>query len=450
MRVLIFILALIPLGLRAQVQGELIDKIIGVVGNEIVLYSDLQNAILEMTQGKTRVLPEEECAIVEGLLFNKLLLHQSKVDSLEVSDSDVETEMERRLARLVGYFGSIEEFEKYYNKTITQLKAEFREDIRDQLLTQKMQQEITTGVSVTPAQVTEFFNEIPTDSLPLIGAQVQYAQILMKGKIRDAERVRVRHFLDSIRLDIINGKTTMLLQAAKWSEDPGSRAKGGCYDLQSKGTFDPAYEAAVDATPEGGFSPIFETVFGYHFVKVVEKRGNFYEACHILMAPKVNPADFEDARERLDSLRGEIINGKITFEDAAMRFSDDEDSKNQQGMVLNPASGGFKFEATEVPPAVNLVLDKLRPGDLSTPVLVELPDGTFAYAVYKLVSRVEAHRANMENDYLIFKNMAQQEVEQEKTFKWVKKKLSETYSSVDSKYLGCEFQFPWVKGAGNP
>jgi peptidyl-prolyl cis-trans isomerase SurA len=450
MRILIFVLALIPMGLRAQIQGELIDKIIGVVGNEIVLYSDLQNAILEMTQGKTRVLPEEECAIVEGLMFNKLLLHQSKVDSLEVGDSDVETEMERRLARLVGYFGSIEEFEKYYNKTITQLKAEFREDIRDQLLTQKMQQEITTGVSVTPAQVTEFFNKIPTDSLPLIGVQVQYAQILMKGEIRDSERQRVKHFLDSIRTDIINGKSTMLLQAAKWSEDPGSRAKGGCYDLQSKGTFDPAYEAAVDVTPEGGYSSIFETVFGYHFVKVVEKRGNFYEACHILMAPKVSPSDFEDARLRLDSVRSEILAGRMTFEEGATGFSQDEDSKNQQGMVLNPASGGFKFEASEVPPAVNLVLDKLKPGEVSTPVLVELPDGTFAYAVYKMVSRIEAHRANMENDYLIFKNMAQQELEQTKTLKWVKKKLGETYTSVDPKYAACEFQFPWQKDSGNP
>ncbi len=450
MRILIILLALIPVGIRAQVQGELIDKIIGVVGNEIVLYSDLQNAILEMTQGKTRVLPEEECAIVEGLMFNKLLLHQSKVDSLEVSDSDVETEMERRLARLVGYFGSIEEFEKYYNKTITQLKAEFREDIRDQLLTQKMQAEITTGVSVTPAQVTEFFNSIPADSLPLIGVQVQYAQLLMKGEIRDAERQRVKHFLDSIRTDIVNGKSTMLLQAAKWSEDPGSRARGGCYDLQSKGTFDPAYEAAVDVTPEGGFSPIFETVFGYHFLKVVEKRGNFYEACHILMAPKVRPDDFEKARLRLDSLRNEINGGRLTFEDAASGFSQDEDSRNQLGMVLNPASGGFKFEASEIPPAVNLVLDKLKPGETSTPVLIELPDGTFAYVVYKLVSRVEAHRANMENDYLIFKNMAQQELEQEKTFKWVKKRLGETYTSVDNKYVGCDFQFPWFKVAGNP
>lgn len=450
MRILIILLALIPVGIRAQVQGELIDKIIGVVGNEIVLYSDLQNAILEMTQGKTRVLPEEECAIVEGLMFNKLLLHQSKVDSLEVSDSDVETEMERRLARLVGYFGSIEEFEKYYNKTITQLKAEFREDIRDQLLTQKMQAEITTGVSVTPAQVTEFFNSIPADSLPLIGVQVQYAQLLMKGEIRDAERQRIKHFLDSIRTDIVNGKSTMLLQAAKWSEDPGSRARGGCYDLQSKGTFDPAYEAAVDVTPEGGFSPIFETVFGYHFLKVVEKRGNFYEACHILMAPKVSPDDFEKARLRLDSLRNEINGGRLTFEDAASGFSQDEDSRNQLGMVLNPASGGFKFEASEIPPAVNLVLDKLKPGETSTPVLIELPDGTFAYVVYKLVSRVEAHRANMENDYLIFKNMAQQELEQEKTFKWVKKRLGETYTSVDNKYVGCDFQFPWFKVSGNP
>jgi peptidyl-prolyl cis-trans isomerase SurA len=283
----------------------------------------------------------------------------------------------------------------------------------------------------------------------LIGAQVQYAQIMMKGKIRDSERQRVRHFLDSIRLDIMNGKSTMLLQAAKWSEDPGSRAKGGCYDLQSKGTFDPAYEAAVDITPEGGYSSIFETVFGYHFVKVVEKRGNFYEACHILMAPKVSPADFEDARERLDSVRNEILAGKLTFEEGAIQYSDDEDSKNQQGMVLNPASGGFKFESSEVPPAVNLVLDKLKPGELSTPVLVELPDGTFAYVVYKLVSRIEAHRANMENDYLIFKNMAQQELEQAKTFKWVKKKLSETYTSVDAKYATCDFQFPWLKDTGN-
>ncbi|MDZ4751492.1 MAG: peptidylprolyl isomerase [Flavobacteriales bacterium] len=444
MRILIAICTFFPLSLFAQIQGELVDKIIGVVGNEIVLHSDLQNAILEMTQGKGGLAPQDECVLIENLMFNKLLLHQSKIDSLEISESDVEVEMERRLARLVGYFGSIEEFEKYYNKTITQLKAEFREDIRDQLLTSKMQAQVTTGVSVTPAQVTEYFNSIPSDSLPLIGVQVQYAQIQLAGEVRESERQRVRNFLDSIRTDIVNGKTTMLLQAAKWSEDPGSRARGGCYDLQSKGTFDPAYEAAVFATQEGGYSPIFESVFGYHFIKTVEKRGNFYEACHILMAPKVAPTDLEKARLRLDSLRGEIVRGSITFEEAASGYSQDEASRNQDGLVLNPSSGGAKFEASEIPATVNLVLDKLQPGELSAPVIAELPDGTFAYVVYKLVSRVEAHKANMENDYLIFKNMAQQELEQEKIFKWTRKKMGETYTQLDPKYKNCGFQFSWA------
>ncbi|MEY3398584.1 MAG: hypothetical protein RL220_1178 [Bacteroidota bacterium] len=430
----------------AQPQGEVIDKIIAVVGDEIVLYSDLQNAVLEYTEGKGRMPVNQQCALLENLMFNKILVHQAKLDSLEVSDTEVEENLERRLARLVGYFGSVEEFEKYYNKTIIQLKDEFRSDIREQLLAEKMQGKISSSATVTPAQITEFYNLIPADSLPLIGTQVQYSQILMRGPIRETERQRVRHVLDSIRNDIMSGKTTMLLQAARWSEDPGSRAKGGCYDLQSKGTFVPEYEAAVYNTPEGSYSPVFESKFGFHFVKVVEKRGNFYEACHILMTPKVDPMDLDRRRVSLDSLRQKINAGNINFEQAVLQYSEDENTKNQGGKVIDGSSLGNRFDVSSLPAEVNLVLDKMKPGDVSDPVLIEEMNGNYSYVIYRLDARIEPHRADLKNDYAMFQEMAGNKLRQDKLFKWAAKKIAQTYVSVDPMYHVGPYQLPWIKG----
>jgi len=424
--------------------GKVIDRIIGVVGSEIILQSDLEASVLEMTEGKGSDDPSMRCSVYENLLYQKLLLNQAKLDSIEVSDGEVQSQVERRIDYFIQMFGSVEEFEKYYGKSQAQLKEEYFDLIKDQLLVQKMQDNVTSKVKVTPADVLRYYQTVPKDSIPLIGEQVEYSKIEIAPKVRDSEVQRIMHMMDSIRMNLANGKSSMTLEAAKWSEDPGSKYKGGCYPLQRKGSFVPEYEAAVYNTPEGSYSPVFSTVYGYHFVKVIEKRGEFYESCHILMSPKVKSADLDEARQNLDKVVASIKD-TLTFSQAALRFSTDEESKNQGGKVINPSTGGTRHDVSTLSSELNLVFMSMKPGDRSDAILVSAEDGKQAYVVYHLDSRLPAHAANMKDDYEIFKQVAEARAKQMETDKWVKKKIAATFIKTDPEYAGCSSQFAWPK-----
>lgn len=448
MKPLLLLISCVLCGLTSQAQGDmqLIDKIVAIIGDEIVLYSDLQAAEMELTKGQGKLTPEQQCMLIEDQAYQKLLLHHAKLDSVTVSDEEVNAQVERRLSYFMNMFGSAEQFEAYYGKSVAQMKEEYFDLIKDQLLVQKQQGEITRNVKTTPADVLRFYQSLPADSLPLIGEQVSYSKIVVDPVIRETARQRIINFLDSIRQDIVAGRTSMTLQAARHSEDPGSRYKGGCYPLQSRGVFVPPYEAAVFNTPEGEYSPVFETEYGYHFVKVVEKRGDYYEACHILMSPKVSVTDFDAARIKADSLHKEIIAGRLKFSEGAIRFSTDKDTRNQEGRVTNPRSG-FRFDVAELPAELNLILRGMEPGAVSDPVLNTDPDGKQSYVVYRLDNRLPAHRANLEQDYEIFQSQAEAREKQSETDKWVKSKLQWTYVSFSEEYHNCAFNFEWMKSS---
>lgn len=424
--------------------GKVVDRIIAVVGNEIILQSDLEASVLEATEGKGSDDGAMRCSIYENLLYQKLLLNQSKLDSIEVSDGEVQSQVERRIEYFIQMFGSVEEFEKYYGKSQSQLKDEYFDLIKDQLLVQKMQDNITKNVKVTPADVLRYYQTVPKDSIPLIGEQVEYSKIEIAPKVRETEVQRIIHMMDSIRMNLANGKSSMTLEAAKWSEDPGSKYKGGCYPLQRKGSFVPEYEAAVFNTPEGSYSPVFSSSYGYHFVKVIEKRGEFYESCHILMSPKVKADDLETARKNLEKVVT-YLNDTLSFAQAAIKYSTNEDTKNQGGKVINPATGGTRHDVSTLTSEMNLVFMSMKPGDISDPVLVTAEDGKQSYVVYRLDNRIAAHDANMKDDYEIFKQVAEARAKQIETDKWVKKHISTTFVKVDDEYKSCPAQFPWTK-----
>lgn len=441
----IILISLFSSWASAQIPGKVVDRIIGVVGNETLLQSELESAMLEMSEGKSSGNALERCNVYENLIYQKLLLNQAKLDSIEVTDGEVQAQVEQRLNYFVGMFGSVEEFEKYYGKTSAQLRDEYFDLIKDQMLVQRMQDNITKSLHVTPADVTRYFNTIPKDSIPLIGEQIEYSKVAINPDIRESERDRVRHVLDSIRTNLVAGKSSMTLEAAKWSEDPGSRYKGGCYPLQRKGSFVPEYEAAVYNTPEGSYSNVFSTAYGYHFVKVIEKRGEMYESCHILMSPKVIQSDLDSCRIRLESLLPVLRSDTITFATAAMRYSSDKETKNQGGKVINPATGGTKHEVSGLSSELNLLMMGMKPGEISDPILITNQDGTQSYVVYRLDKRTPAHTANMKDDYEIFRRIAEADARQKATDKWVKKKVVGTAITVHEDFSSCAFQFPWVK-----
>lgn len=420
-----------------------VDEIIGVVGDEIVLLSDLENALVETFKGKPAP-KEARCQAFENLLYQKLLLHHAKVDSVEVDDSEVQLQVDKRINYFVQMLGSEEAFENYYGKSIPVLKEEFFDTVKDQLLIEKEQQEVTKNSITTPADVLKYYQEQPKDSIPLIPEQIGYSQIVFAPKIREKEITQVIHHLDSIRNDIIAGRTSMTLQSAKWSEDPGSKYKGGCYPLQKRGTFVPEYEAAVYNTDEGKFTPVFKSDFGYHFVKVIEKRGDYYESCHILMTPKVKDKDLEVAHQLADSAYLQLKNQALTFKEAALRYSSDEESKNQEGQVMSPVTGGLKHEIGNLDPEINLILSRMKPGEVSEPILSTTADGAKRYVIYRLDDRINAHKANLDLDYEIFQNAATSETKRKATDNWVKTKLNRTYIQTDEEFRSCAFEFIWL------
>lgn len=443
-----FLLALIALSGFAQAQqGDLIDKIAGVVGNKTILFSDIEGQSLQQAAGET-VTDDIRCDVIEQLLFQKLLVNQAEIDSVEILESDIQAAIASRLDYFMSMLGSEEAFTEYYGKSIAEWKEEFHDPIEDQLIADKMQRELMGQVNVTPAEVSELFNSIDSDSLPLIGEQVHYSQIMIKPEISDQDQENARAKLDSIRLICKNGlgSTTMLIQASKWSEDPGSSSNGGCYPIQQRGSFVPEYESAVFATDEGDFSPVFETVYGFHFVYVKKKVGNMYESCHILISPKVDIEDLERAKTDLDDISEKIEIGDLTFPQAVSKYSTDESTKNQEGRVINLASGGTGHEISQLQdPKLFLALNSLEQGKLSTPVELTQADGTMAWAILRLDKRVPAHTANLKDDYLIFKTQAESVKRNDDLDKWVTKKLESTYIRIDAEYQGCDYAFKWTE-----
>ena len=443
-RMILFLSMLVSLGLHAQPKpGITIDKIIGGVGNEIILLSELENAKYEISQGKSNFPRQRECSLFEDLMYQKLLLHQAKLDSVEVTDGEVNSQVERRISYFLEMFGSVEAFESYYGKSVAELKIDFFDLIKDQILVQKKQEEITKNVQITPSMVLKYVNTLPIDSLPLIGEQIQYSQIVIAPMIPEKENQRIIHFLDSIRADIVAGRTSMTIQARRWSEDPGSKYKGGCYDMLRKGSFVPEYESAVFTTAENDYSPVFKSVYGYHFVKTVEKRGEFYRSCHILMSPKISDADFDKCRLQMDTIYQNLKNNKISFSAAASRFSTDEDTKNAFGKVMNMQSGGSRHDVSSLTPELNLALSKLQVGEFSEPMVMKQPNGKDAYVIFKIDARIPAHRANMEQDYELFQAKTDALEKQRVTDTWVQKALKKNYSFVAEEYKNCTYRFNW-------
>lgn len=436
-------IVLLLLGVSTQAQGDLIDKIAAVVGNEIILKSEVELGSLQMTQGQP-VTDEVRAINLENLMFEKLLLNQARIDSVEVSEAEIQGEIEQRLNYYISLLGSEEAFETYYGKSVPAWKDEFRDPIEEQLRADMVKRQLFSNVSITPGEVTEFYEEIPLDSLPLIQEEIRYSQISIEPIIPDSEWDATRTFLDSIRTVVSTDTTRWGLEVIKHTQDPGSKFTRGCYPLTQKGQFVPEYEAAVFSTPIGKFSEVFRSDFGYHFVWVKDRRGNVYESCHILMRPEVSEEAVDRARIQLDSLVTEIRTDTLTFKAAARLYSDDEKTANQEGRVINPANGSSRFQVDQIDPKLFFILDRLEKDEISDSFLYEQQDGSATYISLKMDGRKAAHTANLEDDYLIFQNQAQSAKQELQLQEWVRKRLRRTYVRIEPEYADFDYTFPWL------
>ena len=421
-----------------------LDGIVAVVGDEIVLASDVQDRVFQAKLEGRTVTKDNECGLLESLLFEKLLLHNARLDSLEVTDAEVMSEIDRRLAYYLQMFGSIEAFEAEYGKSVAEWKAEFQDPVREQILAQKMQGEIDQTVRSTPAQVQTYFDAIPVDSLPLIPEELSYSELVMQPEVGEKQKMKTRNTLDSIRVLVQTGKMSMTLAATRYSEDPGSKYKGGCYNNIARGQFVPEFEGAVYETEIGGFSPVFETDFGFHFLRVTDRRGEQFSACHVLMKPTFDPRALELMQSKMDSVSVKLAMGDVSFDAAVLQHSTREETKNQNGHVVNARDGGTRFGVDELDPNVFFLLQNLGEGEVSEPVQLLDEDNQAYWAMLRLDERFPAHRANPQDDYALFQQQVENELREAALSTWIGKRIGETYIRVEESYRSCTLEMPWL------
>ncbi len=425
-------------------EGKVIDQVVAIVGGKIVLESDIEAQYLQYKMQQNYSGSEEElkCKLFENMLYQKLLLNQAELDSVKVTDEEVEAEMDRRLRYYISMMGSPEKFEEFYQKSIVEFKEELRDQVKELLLVQEVERTITKDVQVTPSEVKAYFRNIPEDSIPFINSEVEMAQIVKLPPIDKEEIERVKNKLQELRYRVLNGENFATL-AILYSEDPGSAKNGGELGLFSRGEMYPAFETAAFALKnKGDVSDIVQTEAGYHILQLIERRGEYVNVRHILLRPKVSPRDLAIAKKQLDSIAELIQNKKYTFEEAVTKFSDDP-GKNNGGLLRNPMNGTSVFEADQLDPKVFFVIDKLDVGEISTPVQFQTDDGKDAYRILYLKKRTEPHKENLKQDYDKIQADALAVKKSKVTSDWIKEKSAQVFIKINDKYKGCELENSW-------
>jgi peptidyl-prolyl cis-trans isomerase SurA len=421
---------------------QVIDKVIAIVGRSPVLLSDLETHHIQKMKDEPEA---DKCETMEDLIYQKLLLAQADRDSVTVADAEVDAEISKRLAYYIQMFGSEEKFEQYYGKRTNVFKDEIRNDVHDQILAQKMQQKVMGDVKLTPSEVRAFYNSIPVDSLPIINTELQIGQIVRMPPVSAEAKKEARERLESYRQRVIKGESMSVL-AALYTEDPGSSKSGGLYENISRGMFVPEFDAVMFRLKNGEISEIFETPFGYHFIQLVARKGEVVDLRHILISPKITQLDMFEAKNDLDSIQQLIVNKQITFEDAARRWSDDKETKQNGGLMVNPQTGTTKWTVEEIGQVdQNLVFlfDKMNVGEVTPPVEYRSPDSKVGYRILTIISRTDPHRANLKDDYAKLLQMATLEKQKERMGDWIAKRSKTTYIKIDPSYV-CKFEHKWV------
>jgi peptidyl-prolyl cis-trans isomerase SurA len=435
-----FLIFLLPGILIAQPQS--IDKIVAIVGDKAILLSEVESQAMQMEQQAMAKDSNLRCNVLEDIIIQKLLLNQAEKDSVVVSDDQVDSELSKKIRYFVGQIGSVEKLEAYLGKSIVQIKDDFRERIRDQLVVQQMQGKIAGDVKVSPAEVKAYFESIPADSIPFIESEIQVAQILKKPPVNQAERERVRKELQDIRQKIIDGRSFASMSAF-YSEDVVSAAKGGELGFVGRGDLVPEFEAAAFALKGKDISDIIETMYGFHIIQLIERRGETINVRHILISPKASANDLEFARIKLDSISEVIRLGRMSFEDAALKFSDDADTKNNGGLLINPGSGSTWFEVSQMDQSLFFVVDKMKIGELSDPVPVRIGEKKESYRIVSLKARTEPHRANLKQDYQRILMAAENEKKEKLVKDWIERKRQSFFIKIDPEFSDCPFKNSW-------
>lgn len=424
--------------------GKVVEGIVAVVGNRIILKSAVDGSYEALrAQYKQQGLDLEICSVVEDQLMEKLMIHHAEIDSVEVDDSEVESNVGRRLETLLAQFGGdIQKLEQYYGKSMAEIREEMKPLMKNQLIAQRMQYTITQDVEVTPTEVQLFFNSIPHDSLPLINSEVEMAQIVIYPEVDEEEEEIVIEKLKDFKARIEGGRSFATM-AILYSEDPGSAKNGGIYEGIKRGQFVKEFEAVAFNLQPGEVSNPFRTVYGYHIVQLLAKRGEELDLRHILIKPKISDANLNEAKATLDSIRSKITIGELSFEDAVETYSEDNGTRYNKGMLMNPQTGDTKWDVSNLDRSLFYAIQDLPIGEISNPVLWRDEEQKEAFRILKVISKTEPHQANMDQDYNRLQAMALQFKQSEEMAKWIDEKIAQTYIHINPEYYNCTFNRNW-------
>ena len=427
---------------------QILDKIIAIVGNKIILKSEvdmqIQQLMISGTLDNAIKTDEIQCEILEDMLLQKLLLMQAEIDSVEVSDDQINNELDRRIRYFTSMFGNVQELEKYYNKSILELKEELREPLKDQLLITAMHDKLVSNVTVTPSEVEKYYKKMPSDSIPIIPAQWEIGVIAIAPSLTQEENNMLISKLQDIKKRI-NNVSDFEVMARLYSEDPATAKNGGETGYFTKGVMEPTFEnAAFSLTKPGEISPIIETSYGYHILQLIDRKGEQVNVRHILVRKQPSNNAIQIAKQKADSIYNLLIKNEITFADAAKKFSKLEGDLTQGGMILS-ANGGFTLTTNEIDAKFLPILDTMKNSKFSKPFLYMENDGTPTYRILWLKNYIPPHKASLKTDYYLIQMKALEEKKNQALAKWANERLQEVYVKIDEDYQGCDFKYPWIK-----
>jgi len=431
--------------LTLNAQDNVVDKIIAVVGNQVVLKSDVEQRFISLkAQGYTSGSVDLKTEIFEDLLIQKLMIAQAAIDSVEVTEQEVEDDLDRKMEMYIQRIGSKEKLEQYFGKSILDMKNDLREPTRNERIKEKMQAEITKDIHITPAEVRDFYNKLNKDSLPTIAGKLEVQQIVRYPKVTDDEKDRIRNRLREFRDRVHKGESFSTL-AVLYSEDPGSARQGGELGYTPRSSLVPEFANVAFNLKTDKVSKIVETEYGFHIIQFIDRKGERINVRHILLKPKIEEDKRKEATARLDSIADLIRNEKLKFDEAAFYFSADKDTRNNGGLIVNPYTGSSRFEKDNLPPAIAQQINSLKINEISEPLL-DVSGGKDAYKIIKIKSETKSHTANLSDDWSIFENMLTNQKQQDILDKWIKEKQSGTYVHIDNSYKNAKFRFKgWQK-----
>lgn len=434
----------------ALAQSNIVDEVVWVVGDEAILRSDVEKRRHEFGNS---INGNPYCVIPEQIAIQKLFLHQAAIDSVEVTDADVNSYVEQDINEKIMMAGSKEKLEEYMKMTLTQIKEEIFDQYKNELTARRMREKITSDIKVSPAEVRRYFKGLPEDSLPLIPTQVEVQLLVLEPVIPQEEIERVKSTLREYADRVNSGTTSFATLARLYSEDTGSARQGGEMPYMGKGELDPGFaNVAFGMTDPKKLSKIAQSEFGYHLIQLIDKRGDKIKCRHILRRPVVAQADIDTAMNHLDSIAEDIRRERISFEDAVKYASSDKDTRNNLGLMTNTKQTGERTtrfemsELSEVSSELARVIESLQTGEISKPFTMVNSKGKTVCAIARLKSRIKSHRANIAEDFQVMKNVVEEHKSQEVILDWIKEKQKSTYIRINPDWRDCEFQYPgWIK-----